>query len=133
MAIEQLLKKIPESDLKNPIVVLLMEIIRKQSEEIQLLKDEIARLKGNKPRPQIKPSTLEESVHPESSNKERPARKKREVSKTKTLEILEEQILKADDVPEGSEFKGYEDYFVQELIISPCNIKFRRERWLTPE
>lgn len=113
--------------------MLLLEIIRKKSEEIQLLNDEIARLKGNKPKPQIKPSTIEKPLHPEPPNKEKPARKKREVSKTKNLEISEEQILRADNVPDGSIFKGYEDYFVQELIISPCNIKFRRERWLTPE
>lgn len=113
--------------------MLLLEIIRKQSEEIVLLKDEIARLKGNKPRPQIKPSSLEKPTPPKSSDKERPVRQKREVSKTKNLVISEEQILKADNVPEGSKFKGYEDYFVQELIISPYNIKFRRERWLTPE
>ena len=34
-------------------------IIQLQGEEIQLLKDEIARLKGQKPKPKIRPSKLE--------------------------------------------------------------------------
>ena len=41
------------------MVVALLEIIRFQQEQIQELRDEIARLKGQKPKPKIKPSTLE--------------------------------------------------------------------------
>ena len=46
---------IPEED-RTPLVVTLLEIIQLQQEQIQALKDEIARLKGQKPRPKIKPS-----------------------------------------------------------------------------
>ena len=56
---------IPDEE-KTPVILQLVEIIEQisvvnlqQAEEIQLLKDEIARLKGLKPKPVIKPSTLE--------------------------------------------------------------------------
>jgi hypothetical protein len=36
-------------------------------------------------------------------------------------------------VPPGSRFKGYEDFEVQELEIRARAIRYRRERWLTPD
>ena len=57
--------EIPEEE-KTPLILQLLGIIEQmsvsnllQAEEIQLLKDEIARLKGQKPKPKIRPSTLE--------------------------------------------------------------------------
>jgi len=51
---------------KTPVILQLLEIIEQlsvsnllQAEEIQMLKDEIARLKGQKPKPKIRPSNLE--------------------------------------------------------------------------
>jgi uncharacterized small protein (DUF1192 family) len=51
------LPEIPE-DQKTPLVRLFLRIIQEQSEEIALLKDEIAKLKGQKPRPKIPPSNV---------------------------------------------------------------------------
>jgi uncharacterized small protein (DUF1192 family) len=51
--------RIPEEDLNNPSVIALLEIIRIMQEQIKELQDEIARLKGQKPRPKIKPSALD--------------------------------------------------------------------------
>jgi hypothetical protein len=36
-------------------------------------------------------------------------------------------------VPQGSKFKGYELYQVQDLVLSARVMYYRRERWLTPE
>jgi hypothetical protein len=39
----------------TPLVLMLLEICHRQQEQIQQLRDEIARLKGEKPRPTIRP------------------------------------------------------------------------------
>jgi len=58
MNISKRLSQISEEE-KTPVVLELLEIINFQSEEIQKLNDEIARLKGEKGKPCIKPSRLE--------------------------------------------------------------------------
>ena len=62
------LPKIP-SDQITPLVAELLGTIQLQMEEIQLLKDEIARLKGQKPKPKIKPSNLEKETDKKKSSK----------------------------------------------------------------
>jgi hypothetical protein len=117
---------------RTPLVVSLLEIIRFQQDQIQELRDEIARLKGQKPRPKIRPSPLEKdpaSREKKSGTKKRPGSAKR----TKALTIHETVILRAHDVPQRSTFKGYEDFTVQGLVLRPHNTLYRRERWITPD
>ncbi|MGO8881488.1 MAG: hypothetical protein ACLPVO_09135 [Desulfomonilaceae bacterium] len=53
--------------------------------------------------------------------------------KTDKLKIHETVIVKADNVPPESMFKGYEEFTVQGLIFQPHNTLYRRERWQTPD
>jgi len=125
--------KIPEEQ-KSELVVLLLEVIKEQAEIIQELKDEIARLKGNNPKPKIKPSQLEQPKKEEGKGHDegrRPGSEKRH--KTAELVINEECKVPAKDVPEGSTFKGYKDFVVQGLELKPHNIRYRLECWETPD
>ena len=122
--------KIPEDEI-SPLVAELLEIIHLQMEEIQLLRDEIARLKNQKPRPNNKPSRLEGNDRSNKTKKK--VRKKRpKKSKNKKMEIHETFPIHPDHIPPGSKFKGYQEFIVQDLIIGNWNTCYRRGRWQTP-
>jgi hypothetical protein len=133
-----LLPDIPEAE-RTPLVRQLLEVISLQQERIQQLEervrqleDEIARLKGLKTRPRIAPSSLETPPQPpRDPDAKRPGSAKR--SRTAQLTITEEIVIPLPDVPEGAVFKGYDDFVVQDLILKPRVIRYRREYWLTPD
>ena len=125
--------RIPEEE-RTPLVVALLEIIQVLLEQNQELRDEIARLKGEKPKPKIKPSVLEKpSGQKETKDTEgkRPGSAKRE--KTKKLVIHNTVIIEAPNVPPGSILNGFEDFTVQGILFQLNNTLYRRERWLTPQ
>ncbi len=125
--------KIPEEQ-KSELVVLLLEVTSQQSEIIQELKDEIARLKGHNPKPKIMPSRLEHPPKDEgkgTDDKRRPGSEKRQ--KSAKLFIDEELKVPAKNVPEGSTFKGYKDFTVQGLTLKAYNIRYHLECWQTLE
>src|SRR5947209_6774583 len=132
------LPDIPEAE-RTPLVQQLLDIIRIQQERIQQLEervhqleDEIARLKGLKARPRIAPSSLEPPPRPpRDPAAKRPGSAKR--PKTAQLAITEEIVLPLAHRPEGAVFKGYEDFVVQDLILKPRVIRYRREHWQIPE
>ena len=125
------LPNIPESEC-TPLVRQLLDINRQLQNRIQELEDEILRLKGLKIRPIIAPSPLETPARPaRDPGQKRPGSAKR--LKTAQLTITEEKVVPLADPPFGSIFKGYEDFVVQDLIIRPQVIRYRRERWQTPD
>jgi hypothetical protein len=126
-----LLPEIPEAE-RTPLVQQLLEIIALQQERIQRLEDEIARLKGLQSRPRIAPSSLEPPPRPPRDPRaKRPGSAKR--SKTAQLAITEEIVIPLADRPEGAVFKGYEDFVVQDLVLQPRVILYRREHWSAPD
>ena len=124
---------------RTPLVEALLGIIRQlldrvgQLEEtVQQVRDENAILKGQKPRPEIKPSLLEGAkpkVEGQQGSK-RPGSAKR--PKTAELHIHREVPLDAVGLPDGSTFKCYEPYVVQELIIQSENTRYLRARYELP-
>jgi hypothetical protein len=106
--------------------------IRELEETVQKLRDEIAILKGLKPRPQIAPSRLEQRPsRPGVEGQKRPGSEKK--PKNAQLTITRELRLPFPDPPPGSVSKGYEEYIVQELVIRAEVTRYLRERILTPD
>ena len=91
------------------------------------LREEIARLKGLKGRPTIKPSGMDKGTVPAgpASEEKRPVRGKI----TPRVKIEEEVI--GIEVPPGSVFKGHEAFLVLDLVISATATCYLRERWVT--
>lgn len=129
--------RVPE-DQRTPLVARLLETIALLKEQVQGLKDEMARLKGLKPKPQLRPSKLSRSDTPgETGKSEKEGNGKRPGSakkpKTAQLEIHETIVCQPEGIPEGSRFKGYEDYTVQDVIIVAHNTLYRLARWVAPD
>ena len=95
-------------------------------------RDEIARLKGLKGRPIIKPSKpsgMDNATQPPEPGK---PEKRRFRGKVTPRVKIEDQVVEVT-VPEGSRFKGYEPFLVQDLVISATATCYQRERWVTPD
>ncbi len=130
---------IPE-DQRSPIVDKLLDICSLQQEmiltlqeQVQILRDEIARLKNQKPKPKIKPSSLENRPDKNKKGKKKKSGKRPGSAKRhKNLPIHETIDVKPDNLPEGSRFKGYDCFTVQDIIIRAHNTRYRLERWKAP-
>jgi hypothetical protein len=131
------LPPIPEAE-RTPLVEALLGIIDTQQQHLQKLeetvgqlKDEMALLKGQKPRPTIAPSRLETPPPkpPPAPGDKRPGSAKR--SKNASFVTPIEVKIPFPDPPPGSTSHGFEEYFVQELLIQAKVTRYLRERIVT--
>jgi hypothetical protein len=115
-------------ELKALLVQALEEVSRLKAENAEL-REEIARLKGLKGRPKLRPSGMEKATQAPSKSG---GRKGRRGAKRAKLSIDETRIVKPEAAVPGARFKGYEDFIVQDIVIKPWTVLYRRERWLSP-
>jgi Transposase IS66 family len=118
--------------LMNLVEELSMKVTQ-QAEEIQRLRDENNRLKGEQGKPNVKPNTKANTAF--SSEKERRVSKAHHKStKQAQIRIDRVEVVKVvkDHVPSDVEFKGYEDVITQDLDFRTHNIQFRKEKWYSP-
>src|ERR1700675_3179952 len=108
---------------RTPLVEALLGIVRQLLDRVgelevtnQQLRDEIAVLKGQKPRPQMRPSILSGPA-PTTAGTTATGRRRGKPTQRKTsqLTIDREVTLHPAMLPEGATFKGYETYVVQDL------------------
>jgi hypothetical protein len=111
------------------LVVQLLSKVAEQERVIAELREENARLKGLNGRPRIKPSGMEDASQPKRPGKRG---KRRRRGKIVPRVAIEDRVIKAQ-VPAGSRFKGYERFVVQDIVLRAVAIRYRRERWVTPD
>lgn len=119
------------------ILINLVESLSEQNEklkiEIQKLRDENNRLKGEQGKPNIRGNKGSGKNTDLSSEKERKQRegKKKKKSKRKKGEIPIDrtEVCKVDlsKLPADAEFKGYESVVVQEILIKTDNVEYMKE------
>ena len=124
------------------LIVRLMNLIeavssdlRDAQAEIQRLRDENNRLKGEQGKPKIKGNTPKPPRVDYSSEKERrKAKPRQKQAKKAKLVIHREQKLEVDkaSLPPDAEFKGYEDVVVQDIIFRADNVCFHKEKYWAP-
>ena len=119
------------ADLKS-LVLKLLEEVAELRRTVAAQRDEIARLKGGPGRPNIKPSGMDKATEP------RPppptgSEPRQKGGKTSKLSIHEERTVTIAAPPQGSRFKGYTNFVVQDLVIRSHVVNFRRERWQKPD
>jgi hypothetical protein len=120
-------------ELKKLVVQLLVEVTALR-EENQQLRAENARLKDLPKKPKLAPGGMDKATEPDKRARTRQARRQRRKRQSgqRTPPVTEERTLVVE-APAGSRRRGFENYTVQDLILAPQVIRFRRERWVTPE
>lgn len=119
----------------NEKVEKLFEYIKQLEEEIKTLREENSRLKGLSPKPNLKPATSPlNPLDPQKSKPRGGSKPGARRGKTDQLEIHHtEMIQPLGEIPAGSVFKGYQEYVVQDLVISSENTLYQLARWVTPD
>ena len=122
------------------VVISLMNLVEslsakvaEQAEEIQRLRDENHRLKGEQGKPKILPNTKATTAL--SSEKERHVSKAHHKgTKHAQIKIDRVEVVKVEKhhLPADAQFKGYEDVIVQDLEFRPDTIQFRKEKYYSP-
>jgi hypothetical protein len=104
--------------------------------EIQQLRDELARLKGASPKPEIKPAVPPAATDHSSEAERQPPtpRGKPKAAKNATLTVTHEQRCAVDPalLPPGAIRNGTTESIVQDLRLVPEVIRFVREVWFVP-
>ena len=140
------------------------QIVQLQEREVQLLarievlENEIIRLKKLNPKPKIKPNTKppddsdsngsppdpDESGNTDESEDDNPHSRKSEIEKPDDTTrhprsqpasppVSEEHNRSPEDIPEGSVRHGREPFTIQELEVKAKSVCYWLEQWLTPE
>jgi hypothetical protein len=136
-------KKLEEADFSLPetkreifnIVETLCAIIIEQQHEIQELKDEINRLKGEQGKPEI--AAKNEPKNKESKNEQlesTPKKPWKKSAKSTKVKIDRTEIITVDKrkLPPDAVFKGYEEKIVQNIIIKTDNVLYKLEKYYSP-
>ena len=114
--------------------------IAQRDEEIQKLKDEINRLKGEKGKPKFKPNRKDDDDNKDDQNYQVPENNKRQrnrpqkkqnirIDREETVDFSEEE---KKELPPDAVFKGYRDIINQNIKFVTDNVKVNIARYYSP-
>lgn len=104
--------------------------LRAAQAEIQRLRDENNRLKGEQGKPDIKANIPKSTDH--SSERERHQvieRKKRNKLSEIVIDRTQDLVVDQGTLPDDAVFKGYEEVVVQDIVVHTDNVLFRKAKW----
>jgi hypothetical protein len=103
-------------------------------EQVQELRDEVNRLKGEQGKPPIKPGKPGGGGDHSSEQERHRPKKRRRRRKAQQIRIDREEKLQIErsELPEDAEFKGYEPVIIQDLVIKTDNVRFLKEKYYSP-
>jgi hypothetical protein len=107
--------------------------LREAQAEIQRLRDENNRLKGEQGKPEIKGDAETPKDHSSEQERKKP-RKRQAKKKTVTIVIDRKEVVQVDQaiLPEDAIFKGYEENVVQDILMKTDNVCFLKEKYYSP-
>lgn len=108
--------------------------LRTAQAEIQHLRDENNRLKGEQDQPTIKPGAKPITSDHSSEPERRQSKSRKKVRKVQQVRIDRDQVLRVDParLPPDAEFKGYQEVVVQDVVVHTDNVRFRKEKFYSP-
>lgn len=140
MTAEDITSFIPHELRSLPWMQKIVMLLQAQAEEIAALKktvqeqkDEINRLKNMPKRPKFRPGggdPKSRSGKPGSDKEKHKSNLNNDMSPQK---VREEVTIEASNIPQGSRFKGYQEYSVQELELIPKDIIYKLAVWQAPD
>ncbi len=108
--------------------------LRNAQAEIQSLRDENNRLKGEQGKPNVKPGAKPTATDHSSEPERRQSKPREKGRKVQQVQIDREQALQVDPavLPPDAQFKGYQEVVVQDVVVHTDNVLFRKEKFYSP-
>lgn len=134
------LSAIREENARQLVKMLLNQIeelsvaLRDARVEIQQLRDEINRLKGEQGKPKIKANVSQPDAEHSSEKERHKTRERHKKGKKASIAINREEVVKIDreSLPADAAFKGYEEVIIQDVLLQADNVRFRKEKYYSP-
>jgi len=131
------LSAIQDENARKLVRILLNEIeelsaqLRDARIEIQQLRDENARLKGEQGKPDIKGNVARPAADHSSEKERKKPRERHKKDKKDRTEPTREEIakVKKEILPADAVFQGYEKVLVRDVIFQAENVLFRKEKY----